>query len=544
MSDLALESFIEHLNLLWAEAGQPSLNDLQRLSNNYLRRSTINDHLSGKRTKLPSWRFVSAFVSVCYQAAERTGLRSERLGSLEDWRNRYVEASRGISNAPCPIARLTPSRTPPGIMEDNGTISAVAGVASENLGQRTLGENAFAVIGPDSGEHEVGIAYRDIPLGNISGHGVRAGPAAVVEVAIGHDVTPGMFRVQVVASPAGEAAVSVALDVEALLARRELLQLAVLSSAVPSRSVLSETERLVREVGRLLFTALLGTGEVAGRYRAAAAVAAERGQRLRIVLRVDAPVLAALPWEAMYDEAAGGYVCRLDQLVRHVGVASVPLPLQVTPPMRILGVISSPRGLPALDMEKEKENLARALTSSIAQKVVELYWAPSATWTDLHSVLLDGEWHVIHFVGHGDFDVDQEEGYLALEDDDGRIDRVAAHRLVDLLRQAIPMPRLVVLNSCSGAAASIGDIFSGAAAALVRGGVSAVAAMQYKISDAAAVTFARGFYSAIARGRSVDEAVSSGRVAILGISDRTLEWVTPVLYLRGSDAQLFAMNSS
>jgi len=41
--------------------------------------------------------------------------------------------------------------------------------------------------------------------------------------------------------------------------------------------------------------------------------------------------------------------------------------------------------------------------------------------------------------------------------------------------------------------------------------------MQYEISDPAAVAFARGFYAAIVRGRGVDDAVSSGRVAILGL---------------------------
>ena len=105
-------------------------------------------------------------------------------------------------------------------------------------------------------------------------------------------------------SPAGEAAATVDLDVDDLLARRESLQLAVLASAVARRRVLSETERPVIEIGKLLFTAMLGTGEVSGRYRAAGAVAAGRGQRLRVVLRIDAPTLAALPWEAMYDEAA------------------------------------------------------------------------------------------------------------------------------------------------------------------------------------------------------------------------------------------------
>jgi WD40 repeat protein len=40
-------------------------------------------------------------------------------------------------------------------------------------------------------------------------------------------------------------------------------------------------------------------------------------------------------------------------------------------------------------------------------------------------------------------------------------------------------------------------------------------------------------------GRGVDEAVSAGRIAFLGNSGHTLEWITPVLYLRGHEARLF-----
>ena len=39
-----------------------------------------------------------------------------------------------------------------------------------------------------------------------------------------------------------------------------------------------------------------------------------------------------------------------------------------------------------------------------------------------------------------------------------------------------------------------------------------------ELTTAAAVAFARGFYAAIVRGRGVDDAVSSGRMAILGLS--------------------------
>jgi hypothetical protein len=69
----------------------------------------------------------------------------------------------------------------------------------------------------------------------------------VIEVAIGPSGTAGVFAVEIVASPVGEASATVKLDADALLARRGLLQQAVLASAVPSRRVLPETEQPVRE---------------------------------------------------------------------------------------------------------------------------------------------------------------------------------------------------------------------------------------------------------------------------------------------------------
>jgi WD40 repeat protein len=362
----------------------------------------------------------------------------------------------------------------------------------------------------------------------------------VFEVEIGPGGIPGEFRVEVIASPAGHSSATARLDAGPLKARRRLLQQEVLASSALTRGV-PETELLLRETGRRLFAGLLGAGGIAGCYRASAALAAERGEELRVVLRIGEPALAGLPWEAMFDHETGSYVCRRDQLVRHVPVPSVTPPLQVRPPLRVLGVVSSPSDLHHLNADAEKDNLARALAGPASRGLAEVHWAPDATWAGLQDLLMDGEWHVLHYIGHGTFDPARDEGALFLERPDGRADTVSASRLVDLLRQARPMPRLVVLNSCAGAATGAGDLFSGTAAALVRGGVPAVTAMQYEISDGAAVAFTRGFYAALARGRGVDDAVSSGRVAILGTSDRTLEWVTPVLYLRGNQSRLFTL---
>ncbi len=356
----------------------------------------------------------------------------------------------------------------------------------------------------------------------------------VLEVVIG--AAAGGYRVDVLRSPdGGEASVQVTLDAGTLLARRPELQRAVLMSSLATRGLSAEEEQ-VRATGRDLFRALLGTGELIGRYRAA-----ERDEGLRIVLRVSDPVLAGLPWEAMYDETAGVYVSRRHQLVRHVGVPVPVAPLAVRPPLRILGIVSSPRGLPPVDADAENRHLTSALARLRAEKLVELTWAPSATWADLQDILVSSTWHAIHFIGHGHFDPDRDEGCIFLTIGDGREDRVEGSRLIDLLRRARPVPRLVVLNSCSSGRTGTTDPHSGTAAALVRGGITAVAAMQYEITDRAAIAFSRGFYSAIARGLGVDEAVSDGRIAILGLSNRTLEWVTPVLYLRGQESHLFSI---
>jgi len=364
---------------------------------------------------------------------------------------------------------------------------------------------------------------------------------SVFEVAIGPDSVAGKFRVEVLRSPDwGVASAVTELDVDALLARRGEIERAVRLSAIPARKVFPE-EAIVREVGRILFGALLGAGEVGGRYRVATSLAAERGEELRVVLRIADSALAALPWETMWDSSAGVYVCRRDQLVRHVGVLAGVQSLPVEPPLRILGIVSSPRGLARLDVDKEKEQLIGVLSRLTSSGAAELAWAPSASWADLQDELRRGPWHVVHFIGHGDFDPHLDEGVLALTGEDGRAELVEASQIIDLLRTARPAPRLVVLNSCSGAAASTTDLFAGTAAALVQGGFSAVTAMQYGISDQAAIAFGRGFYGALAAGYGIDEAVSDGRRAIVGLSGQTLEWATPVLYLRGDASKLFTM---
>src|ERR1700733_3878264 len=111
---------------------------------------------------------------------------------------------------------------------------------------------------------------------------------AVIEVAIGPGGVPGRFRVEVIDSPVGHPSATAELDAESLRARRGLLQQEVLASAVRTRGV-PETEQLLREAGQALFAGLLGASAVAGCYRASGALAAERGEDLRLGLRINDP---------------------------------------------------------------------------------------------------------------------------------------------------------------------------------------------------------------------------------------------------------------
>ena len=367
---------------------------------------------------------------------------------------------------------------------------------------------------------------------------------SILDIDVSTTGTPGVYKLQVVESPGGQAAATFQLETSEFIERLEDFERTLIASSVPTRRILGRGEESVRGVGQRLFAALFTPQSIAGVYRASCAVAVERGETLRMVLRIHAPELAALPWESMFDESANSYVCRREPLVRCLPVASAPPPLKVEHPLKILAVIASPRGLAPLDVEKEKDDLTRALAQPMERGAISLHWLERTTWSALQDALLTESWHIVHFVGHGDFDVERDEGVLALESEEGRVHRVGAESFVDLLREAQPMPRLVVLNACQSSTSARGDLFAGTAAALVRGGVSAVTAMQFGISDKAAIAFCRGFYAAIARGRGIDEAVRSGRVGILSLGDACLEWITPTLYLRGQEAHLFDVSSS
>ncbi|WP_327353229.1 CHAT domain-containing WD40 repeat protein [Streptomyces sp. NBC_01304] len=310
------------------------------------------------------------------------------------------------------------------------------------------------------------------------------------------------------------------------------------SSAVVRRSVPPE-ERPVQELGRILFDALLA-GEGRALFASARHRAAEEDRQLRLVLRVRPPELARLPWEFLFDSGENGYVCTTMPLVRRPQVAQPQRPLTVAAPLRILCMAARPDDLEPLAVQAERDRLSSNLAGLERAGLVELGWVEGETWRDLRTALAarNGPWHILHFIGHGGFDPLAQEGTLALAGEDGGTYQLGAENLAMMLHDHRSL-RLVVLNACETGRSAAADPFSSMGGALLRAGVPAALAMQYAISDRAAVEFARTFYEGLAHQLPVDAAVTEARQAIRLALPGTLEWGTPVLYMRSADGVLF-----
>ena len=233
--------------------------------------------------------------------------------------------------------------------------------------------------------------------------------ASVIELDVAAGPADGQFTVRVV-RPAGdgEPTATMQLDAGAYLGALEDLETVVLASAAAGRRILSPGEQRLRDVGRQLFDALF-SGPVHEAYRASVSAADQRGERLQVVLRLDVPELAAIPWEAMFDTENDQYICLNDPLIRHIPSTTAE-PVEVTSSLEVLALVASPDGLASLDVEAERKKLSDALAEPIADGRIHLKWLMQASWDEVQDEMLSGTWHVLHFIGHGDYDSTSEQG--------------------------------------------------------------------------------------------------------------------------------------
>ncbi|MES2125419.1 MAG: CHAT domain-containing protein [Gemmatimonadota bacterium] len=354
------------------------------------------------------------------------------------------------------------------------------------------------------------------------------------------------YAVLVVKSPAGEASATLKFPFDAPTLENHLqgVEIAVLKSGAIRRDIVmaSPEGESVSSFGKQLFEALF-VDQIQTAFRRSQDRARQERKGLRVRLRIDAPDLSSLPWEFMYDQSTGDYVCLSSEtpLVRYLQFDRAPEELTVKPPITILAMVASPKDRPTLDAQREKDRMQQATAGLQAAGLLQIEWLEGSTWRDLQQRLRRKDYHIFHFVGHGGFDPAAGEGILAFTDEAGNSQLLSATEVGRLLGDERSL-RLVVLNSCLGARGNNTDIFSSTSATLVRRGVPAVVAMQYEISDLAAIEFSRSLYEAIADGMPVDAAVAEARKAISVSSRNSVEWGTPVLHMRSPDGVLFTID--
>ena len=311
------------------------------------------------------------------------------------------------------------------------------------------------------------------------------------------------------------------------------------------RSLGSPEMELAKSFGGRLFGALFET-DVRGLYRASAVEAKNAGQGLRITLALTSvPELLRVPWEYLYDRPLFPCTDRRTPIVRYLDLPKPIKPFRIQLPLRILAIVSAPIGAEQIDAALERTKLEEALAPLKRDGAVAIDWLEEASLSALYRLLSSkhrAEYHILHFIGHGGYVNEANEGVLLFEDEHGRRRDETGDKLGTLLHSEDSL-RLAVLNSCEGARASLNDPFSSVATSLIEHEIPAVIGMQFEITDRAAILFSGEFYAALADGRAVDESVSQARMAIFA-DNNDIEWGTPVLFMRVTDGRLFEVEAS
>lgn len=359
------------------------------------------------------------------------------------------------------------------------------------------------------------------------------------------EVADGHFRARVLASPAGQAEALFDLPFSPLEIENFLLRMARPRRMV--RRINSPALNEARTFGEKLYNAVF-QGGVQNCLLRSIDYAEQRGQGIRLRLRLP-PALVELSWEYLYDPTHQRFLVHSvnTPIVRYVDLPQSLKPFAVTPPLNVLVMIANPSDYELLDVESEWQKIKAAVSGLEQSGLLQLTRLSSATRTPgshsgatlaaLQRQLRREPYHIFHFIGHGGFDQQTQDGVLLLEAEDGRSRLVSGDYLGALLHDH-PSLRLAVLNACEGARTSKSDPFAGVAQQLVRQGIPAVVAMQFEITDIAAGQLAREFYDALASGYPVDGALAEARKALFTAGNE-IEWGTPVLYLRAADGQLF-----
>jgi TPR repeat protein len=175
---------------------------------------------------------------------------------------------------------------------------------------------------------------------------------------------------------------------------------------------------------------------------------------------------------------------------------------------------------PRLMLDEDIRRIREKVRAAEHRDSLDFDYHLAARTDDLRQALQEKHPQVVHFSGHGG-----REGLVFVSPDGQRPHRVDAEALTWAFQAYSGDIRVVVLNAC----------YSLPQAQAIAGVVGCAIGTTHAISDAAAITFASSFYSAVAFGDSVQAAFDKARAALA--MDHFDERETPQLVTRdGVDA--------
>jgi hypothetical protein len=174
----------------------------------------------------------------------------------------------------------------------------------------------------------------------------------------------------------------------------------------------SPTRERMQEIGSLLFNALF-TRRISNAF-GHSYQAISKEESLRLLLALQPPELAALPWELLFNPDEGVFMAaRLSYPIAREVDSGIPVAEPVlTKKIKILYIQASPVDLPPLELMKSENALRGALGDKAEVTAVR------AARPDQLQRLLRQDFHILHYDGHAFFSEESQSGAICLEDEE------------------------------------------------------------------------------------------------------------------------------
>ncbi|MFZ0544536.1 MAG: CHAT domain-containing protein [Candidatus Promineifilaceae bacterium] len=259
---------------------------------------------------------------------------------------------------------------------------------------------------------------------------------------------------------------------------------------------------------------------------------------LRLRLRIEPPEIGMLPWEYCFDKAYEFLALNRElPIIRYIEQSFIPDDVLAPRPTRVLLASASPSDYDPVDAAGEAKHIRTELQPLVDQGELEIEHLNPATLDEFQTKLVSFRPHILHFIGHGVFDLDTGQGALIFENQDGKSRRVSPRQLGTLLRGS--EVKVILLNACKTAAFDQSNAFMGLAPALVRAQIPAVIAMQFAMPDDLAARFAHQMYHYLAMGLPLDRAITEARINLYTAGEENIFWAIPVLFMRAQDGVIW-----